>query len=58
MKKQPKAGADGTGTGPGRLVTKEQEVFELLAQKLDDQEIASKLNKSLKTIQNKKSLIY
>ena len=40
------------------LTTKEQEVFELLAQKLDDQEIAAKLNKSLKTIQNKKSLIY
>ncbi len=40
------------------LTAKEQEVFELLAQKFDDEEIAAKLNKSLKTIQNKKSLIY
>ena len=40
------------------LTKKEQEVFQLLAQKLDDEEIADRLKKSLKTIQNKKSLIY
>ena len=40
------------------LTVKEQEVFALLAQKKDVDEIAEVLNKSVKTIQNKKSLIY
>ncbi len=40
------------------LTKKEQEVFEMLAHKIEDEEIAAKLNKSIKTIQNKKTLIY
>lgn len=40
------------------LTQKEQEVFALLAQKKDVDEVADLLNKSVKTIQNKKSLIY
>ena len=40
------------------LTKKEQEVFELLANKNDVSEIAQALNKSVKTIQNKKTLIY
>ena len=40
------------------LTAKEQEVFALLAQKKDVDEVAEVLNKSVKTIQNKKSLIY
>lgn len=37
---------------------KEQEVFSLLAQKKDVDEIADILNKSVKTVQNQKSNIY
>ena len=40
------------------LTKKEQEVFEMLAQKKDVYEIAEILKKSHKTIQNKKSIIY
>ena len=40
------------------LTKKEQEVFEMLANKKDVEEVASILNKSVKTIQNKKTLIY
>ena len=40
------------------LTQKEQEVFALLAQKKDVDEVADMLNKSVKTIQNKKTLIY
>ena len=40
------------------LTKKEQEVFALLAQKKDVDEIAQTVGKSVKTIQNKKSLIY
>lgn len=37
---------------------KKQEVFSLLAQKKDVDEIADILNKSVKTVQNQKSNIY
>ncbi len=40
------------------LTKKEQELFELLAQKKDIDEAAEILNKSQKTIQNQKSIIY
>ena len=40
------------------LTKKEQEVFMLLAKKFDVYEIAEQMNKSVKTIQNKKTLIY
>ncbi len=40
------------------LTKKEQEVFELLAKMRDVSEVAEALNKSLKTIQNKKTIIY
>lgn len=40
------------------LTKKEQEVFVLLAEKKDIYEVAETLNKSVKTVQNQKSLIY
>ena len=40
------------------LTKKEQELFEILAQKKDVEEAAVILNKSTKTIQNQKSIIY
>ena len=40
------------------LTKKEQEVFLLLAKKLDVYDIARQMNKSVKTIQNKKTIIF
>lgn len=40
------------------LTKKEQEVFLLLAKKMDVYEIAKSMNKSVKTIQNKKTIIF
>ena len=40
------------------LTKKEQEVFLLLAKKMDVYDIARQMNKSVKTIQNKKTIIF